>query len=461
MSDIDRRIAAVASFSGIRRFPQGRGFKQWTGDDSKALMKVYLPAIEGHVPPEVVRTFRAFLEFCYLVRRNIITEDTLIKIQDALDRFHHYRQVFEKAGVVSTFSLPRQHSMMHYIFLIRLFGAPNGLCSSITEAKHIKAVKEPWRWSSKNAPLGQMLLSNQRIDKLAASRVDFTARGMLDGTCLSNVLTHLSDNDPNADTAESGSNHAVVRPRPQEDFDAGEVIDGPTTLADVQLAKTPQAKRAHTVPDLAKEMAIPPSYLQRLIRWFLFTQLHPDDPRNPEDVPSALCPRHEGELKVFNSAAATFFAPSDPSGIGGMRREHIRACPLWRNIHSRNDCVFINADSGLEGMLGLEIARILCFFSFRHEEEIYPCALVHWFDKIGNEADEDTGMWMVRPGKRADGSRNLAVIHIETIYRAAHLIPIYGTEPIPESIKHYHSYDAFRGFYVNKYADHHAFEIAF
>ena len=34
------RIAIVAPFSGLRRFPQGRGFKQWTGDDSKALMKV-------------------------------------------------------------------------------------------------------------------------------------------------------------------------------------------------------------------------------------------------------------------------------------------------------------------------------------------------------------------------------------------------------------------------------------
>lgn len=34
------RIAAVAPFAGLRRFPQGRHFKQWTGDDSKALMKV-------------------------------------------------------------------------------------------------------------------------------------------------------------------------------------------------------------------------------------------------------------------------------------------------------------------------------------------------------------------------------------------------------------------------------------
>ncbi|KAH7904477.1 hypothetical protein BJ138DRAFT_991301, partial [Hygrophoropsis aurantiaca] len=180
MDDIDRRIAAVAPFSGLRRFPQGRGFKQWTGDDSKALMKVvYLPAIEGHVPPEVVRTFRAFLEFCYLVRRNIITEDTLKQIQDALDRFHRYRKIFHRVGVVFTFSLPRQHSMKHYPELIRQFGAPNGLCSSITECKHIKAVKQPYRRSSRFRALGQMLVTNQRLDKIAAARTDFTNRGML------------------------------------------------------------------------------------------------------------------------------------------------------------------------------------------------------------------------------------------------------------------------------------------
>lgn len=34
------RIALAPAFPGLRRFPEGRGFKQWTGDDSKALMKV-------------------------------------------------------------------------------------------------------------------------------------------------------------------------------------------------------------------------------------------------------------------------------------------------------------------------------------------------------------------------------------------------------------------------------------
>jgi len=145
------------------------------------------------VPDDIVRTFRAFLEFCYLVRRDIHTEDSVTQVQDALMRFHEYRVIFESTGVrPDGFSLPRQHSIMHYPKLIRMFGAPNGLCSSITEAKHIKAVKEPWRRSSRYEPLGQMLLTNQRLDKLAAARVDFTSRGMLDGTIISSALQSYS-----------------------------------------------------------------------------------------------------------------------------------------------------------------------------------------------------------------------------------------------------------------------------
>ena len=34
------RITAVPPFPNLRCFPHGRHFKQWTGDDSKALMKV-------------------------------------------------------------------------------------------------------------------------------------------------------------------------------------------------------------------------------------------------------------------------------------------------------------------------------------------------------------------------------------------------------------------------------------
>ena len=134
-----------------------------------------------------MRALRAFLEFCYLVRRNVITTHTIVEIEDALNRFYRYRKFFQEQHVVTTFSLPRQHSMKHYVDMIRLFGAPNGLCSSITESKHIKAVKEPYRRSNRNEPLGQMLLTNQRLDKLAAARSDFAARKMLDGHLLVDI----------------------------------------------------------------------------------------------------------------------------------------------------------------------------------------------------------------------------------------------------------------------------------
>lgn len=140
----------------------------------------------------MVLAFRAFLEFCYIVRRDVIDSRDLVALDDALERFHKYRTIFETTGVrLEGFALPRQHSMVHYHTLIRAFGAPNGVCSSITESKHIKAVKEPYRRSNRWKALGQMLMTNQRLDKLAACRVDFEARGMLKGTLLNSVLVEL------------------------------------------------------------------------------------------------------------------------------------------------------------------------------------------------------------------------------------------------------------------------------
>jgi len=155
-------------------------------------VKVYLPAIEGHVPAEMIQAIRAFLEFCYIVRCNILDTKSLDELEDALNHYHTYRMIFQECGVCPDgFNLPRQHSLLHYLQLIREFGAPNGLCSSITESKHIKAVKEPWRCSNRFNALGQMLLTNQQLDKLAAAQVDFVHHKMLDGTSLEWALSRL------------------------------------------------------------------------------------------------------------------------------------------------------------------------------------------------------------------------------------------------------------------------------
>jgi hypothetical protein len=166
----------------------------------------------------MVRAISAFMEFCYLARRSQVDEGTLAHIDVVIARFHCEREIFKDVGVREDFSLPRQHSLSHYCRLIQQFGVPNGLCSSITESKHIKSVKQPWRRSSRNDPLGQMLLTNQRLDKLAAARVDFTSRGMLDGpSSAANVPPEQAPND--GEDAEDAP--------------------GMTSMGDVKLARYP------------------------------------------------------------------------------------------------------------------------------------------------------------------------------------------------------------------------------
>jgi hypothetical protein len=176
----------------------------------------------------MVRAISAFLEFCYLVRRSQIDSAALGQIETAIARFHQERTIFIETEVRIDFSLPRQHSLSHYRSLIQKFGAPNGLCSSITESRHITAVKKPWRRSNRNQPMGQMLLTNQRLDKLAALRVDFLARGMIQGPLL---MTGLS--------VEAAPESPPSGPGSGDNTGDTEAVDGVTSMGDVKLARKP------------------------------------------------------------------------------------------------------------------------------------------------------------------------------------------------------------------------------
>ncbi|CDO78171.1 hypothetical protein BN946_scf184918.g2 [Trametes cinnabarina] len=503
MADIDRRIAAVPSFPGLRRFPEGRGFKQWTGDDSKALMKVYLPAIAGHVPPQMVRAFSAFMEFCYLVRRDTLDDGVLDEIDAALKRFHHERVIFEDTEVRESISLPRQHALKHYRRLIRLFGSPNGVCTSMMEAKHITAVKKPYRRTSRNQALGQIILINQRLDKLAALRVHFTVNRMLDGppprlptfmqpqqhpsgaqcalavtdgqrpsyrlhAAVDEVTDNEEDDGRTARTMVAGDS-LEIPPRPDtsgggdepgdDEEDGDGAVDGPSLMAECVLSRTAVRGYPKQADALAHAISIPT--FPQLIRRFLYDQLT-DASAASADISLEDCPRFKGNITVFPSAIATYYAPSDPSGPRGMHRERIRSVASWRGGPARRDCVYVAQDNDLPGFRGLLVARVRLFFSFRFQGVVYPCALVSWFSAVGDEPDEDTGMWRVTPDLDAASHQPIMdIIHLDSIIRGAQLIGVAGADFVPYNLTPSHSLDVFREFYVNKYADHHAHEIAF
>ncbi|KAL4070195.1 hypothetical protein V8B97DRAFT_2104467 [Scleroderma yunnanense] len=157
--------------------------------------------IKGHVPDDIVHTFQAFLEFCYLVHRD----------------FHQHHKIFCTTGVHPyRFSLPHQHSLLHYEVLIRLFSTPNGLCTSITESKH-----------TYQGMLRQMLLTNQHLDNLAAVAINFEKHGMLKGS--------IASSNHNVDLATP---HQVVDPEGDQYDDASIIEERPGLLhSAVKLAQ--------------------------------------------------------------------------------------------------------------------------------------------------------------------------------------------------------------------------------
>lgn len=155
------------------------------------------------------------------------------------------------------------------------------------------------------------------------------------------------------------------------------------------------------VVPLAEHLDLPE--LPDLIRRFLYDQLYPDAELHASDVPIDSCPQFGGRVKVFPSAVTTFYAPSDPSGVGGMHRQCIRATRSWHGA-PRHNCIFAEKDPDIMGFRGLHAAQVLLFFSFFYRGELYPCALVQWFVPVGDQPCPDTGMWIVEPNVNADGN---------------------------------------------------------
>src|SRR5713226_5799311 len=52
----------------------------------------------------------------------------------------------------------------------------------------------------------------------------------------------------------------------------------------------------------------------------------------------------------------------------------------------------------------------------------------------GKEPDSDTGMWVVRLEFQGNGCHIIAIIHIYSIARAAHLLPVFGSSFVPEEL---------------------------
>ena len=110
------------------------------------------------------------------------------------------------------------------------------------------------------------------------------------------------------------------------------------------------------------------------------------------------------------------------------------------------------------------ITQVWLFFSFKHNQAFYEYALVHDYQVVNPSPDEITGMAIVKRAMRRSIPR-AHVIPLNNILWAVHLIPVFSqlhAKHIPKKYKHedmLNNRHLFKQFYVNKFIDHHAFEI--
>ena len=396
------------------------------------------------VHPEVVLTIAAYLDFCYIARQTSFDVASLKALDNALERFCKHRAIFVKTGVCPDgISLPRQHSIQHYCWLIKQFGAPYGLSSSLTESAHISAVKEPWRHSSHFEELLQILVTNQRMDNLAAFHSKLFAAGLLNAPLVpegTQVIAMDSDDD---NIAEIGNKR----------------IEAIVQFANSSVSHYPRYLEELVTSD---KVTIPPEFPD-LVRKFLYYQQNPDAPAG-HSVDISLCPPYHGKIYVFHSASATFYAPHSDLGHRGQPTHQIIHCtPKWRGGPACHDCVFVENDLDLPGFKGLYVGQVLLLFSLKARgwSQNVPCALIQWFTAVGDQPCDLTGMWMVEPEYDSNNQRVMSVVHLDCILRPAHLIPIYGHQHVPHDLPASESLNAFNGYYVNKYSDYHAYRLAF
>ncbi|KAG1903191.1 uncharacterized protein F5891DRAFT_947854, partial [Suillus fuscotomentosus] len=62
---------------------------------------------------------------------------------------------------------------------------------------------------------------------------------------------------------------------------------------------------------------------------FLHDQQNPDHLIPGHEMDVSLCPDFNGKVRVFHSATASFYAPSDICGVNGMLRCVIHSASTW------------------------------------------------------------------------------------------------------------------------------------
>ncbi|KAJ7625429.1 hypothetical protein B0H17DRAFT_996108 [Mycena rosella] len=167
--ELDARIRSLPLAFGVRHFPKGISLlSQISGSERKAMACILLGCLVGKLPAKGIRACRSILDFIYLAQYSTHDDGTLSSMRAALNVWHADRDYFITATVRKDFSIPKFHSLLHYIEAIEFFGTTDNYNTEMFERLHIDFAKNGWRASNRRDEFPQMITWLARQEKISS-----------------------------------------------------------------------------------------------------------------------------------------------------------------------------------------------------------------------------------------------------------------------------------------------------
>ncbi|KAK7451302.1 hypothetical protein VKT23_012643 [Stygiomarasmius scandens] len=171
--EIDARVRRLPANHGIRIFHKGIStLSRVSGTEHKQMCAFLLgvitdiPSLTMRQSNKLLTATRALLDFLYLSRYPIQSNESLQALDGSLSLFHDHRDIFIELGAREHFNLPKLHFLSHYSRAIRLYGTTDNYNTETTERLHIDLAKDAYRASNHKDEFSQMTRWLERREKI-------------------------------------------------------------------------------------------------------------------------------------------------------------------------------------------------------------------------------------------------------------------------------------------------------
>ncbi|KAK6969575.1 hypothetical protein R3P38DRAFT_3336834 [Favolaschia claudopus] len=419
--EVDARFRSMTQHPDVRHFKNGiSSVSQWTGSEHKAMEKVFISVVAGAAPERAVAAARAVLDFIYYASFQSHTTASLAGLAHALDEFHLYKDIFIslEARLPGHFNIPKIHSIVHYVSLIRLFGSADGFNTESPERLHIDYAKNAYRASNKRDYIIQMtqwLRRQEAVDRFTlylewirngAYKPKATASSALPGTDADGVVV--------VQVVQATPSAAASAPKVSKTYEIAK--HHPAALSNIPAHQIISDHHASYFLPAVKAYILPHSPLdpQPYDRFNLYKRL-------TFTLPAI------AEANSHNRQNIVRATPPVPArGVRNPQPAHLDFALI--RTGEKNDKTDGTALHGLLGVFrGLRIAHVKAIFQLPQIYRLktaHPLAHIEWYTPFGTP-DPVTGLFTIKPSTRNNHVYG-EIIGVDRIVRNCHLLPKFG-----------------------------------